>query len=154
MTGLLYNYYRDYDPSLGRYVQSDPIGLLGGINTYSYAYGNPVGNIDPDGRLVLQGINAMVGGVLGGYGAFQVGATVENIVGASLVGAASNAIGGRATFTVMYNLVGNLAFRPSTLVLMDSTSSKQRLQVLSVDWIFPEGFISRIYFPIPGYRIN
>jgi len=29
-TGLNYNYYRDYDPATGRYVQSDPIGLNGG----------------------------------------------------------------------------------------------------------------------------
>lgn len=40
-TGLHYNYFRDYNPSLGRYVQSDPIGLNGGINTYSYANNDP-----------------------------------------------------------------------------------------------------------------
>lgn len=41
-TGLHYNYYRDYDPASGRYVESDPIGLEGGINTYAYALNNPL----------------------------------------------------------------------------------------------------------------
>jgi RHS repeat-associated protein len=44
-----YNYFRDYDPSVGRYVESDPIGLYGGINTFAYAEGDPLGGFDPDG---------------------------------------------------------------------------------------------------------
>ena len=48
-TGLHYNYYRDYDPKTGRYPQSDPIGLAGGLNTYGYVGGNPVGGVDPLG---------------------------------------------------------------------------------------------------------
>lgn len=51
-TGLHYNYFRDYDPSLGRYVQSDPIGLDGGINTYGYAYQNPISSYDTYGLFV------------------------------------------------------------------------------------------------------
>ncbi|MGX5203192.1 RHS repeat-associated core domain-containing protein [Aliikangiella sp. IMCC44632] len=48
-TGLHYNYFRDYDPEIGRYIQSDPIGLNGGINTFGYVGGNPVMRIDPKG---------------------------------------------------------------------------------------------------------
>jgi RHS repeat-associated protein len=48
-TGFHQNFHRDYDPSLGRYLQSDPIGLDGGLNTYAYLGGDPVSQIDPEG---------------------------------------------------------------------------------------------------------
>ena len=48
-SGLFYNYFRDYDPTLGRYIESDPIGLEGGLNTYAYVGNNPLRNIDPLG---------------------------------------------------------------------------------------------------------
>ncbi len=51
-TGLHYNMFRDYDPSSGRYVESDPIGLEGGLNTFGYALGNPIRNSDPKGLFI------------------------------------------------------------------------------------------------------
>jgi RHS repeat-associated protein len=48
----VYNYYRDYDPTTGRYLQPDPIGLAGGLNLYGYVGANPLRYSDQFGLIV------------------------------------------------------------------------------------------------------
>jgi len=47
-TGLYYNYHRYYDPRIGGYINQDPIGLIGGMNSYAYP-NNPFQKMDPLG---------------------------------------------------------------------------------------------------------
>ena len=74
-TSLHYNYFRDYDPAIGRYIQSDPIGLGGGLNTYAYVGGKPTKFADPTGEFAPP-VSGCIAGAWAGPVGCGVGATV------------------------------------------------------------------------------
>lgn len=79
-SGLDYNYFRDYEADIGRYVQSDPIGLWGGANTYNYSYDSPLIWFDPTGLSGKQARNFSPG--RGGNSAQRRKATRDYMHGA------------------------------------------------------------------------
>ncbi|GAB3785815.1 RHS repeat-associated core domain-containing protein [Dyella agri] len=124
-TGLSNNVNRDYDSATGRYIESDPIGLDGGINTYAYVGGDPLDLIDPLG-FVSSGpmcraawatagaaCGAAVGGVLGGVGgavgaggACTLVAPGVGTVGCGVAGGAEGASAGTAAGAGLGGAIG------------------------------------------------
>ena len=59
---VLYNYFRDYEPSTGRYIESDPIGLRGGLNTYGYGLQNSLRYTDRTGEATEAALGLCIAG--------------------------------------------------------------------------------------------
>jgi RHS repeat-associated protein len=100
-SGLNYNYFRDYDPTTGRYIESDPLGLRGGISTYSYGRGSPLRFSDPYGLWTLSfggtisfsfgafNISLSGGFVVDGHGNFGTVSTFGGLPGIATPGASA-----------------------------------------------------------------
>ncbi|GAB2865971.1 hypothetical protein GCM10027277_38480 [Pseudoduganella ginsengisoli] len=66
-SNLIHNRHRDYDPEAGRYIESDRLGLAGGLNTYLYADANPVSRIDPTGEFAIPAPLIIIAAGTGAY---------------------------------------------------------------------------------------
>ncbi len=94
------NGFRDYKSALGRYVESDPIGLDGGVNTYAYAGGDPINSMDPSGLICISDNAAKVIGAAAGGGVTGALTAAANLKGSPwgvLAGGVAGAGFGAAT---------------------------------------------------------
>ena len=102
-TDLYYNYFRDYDPSTGRYIESDPIGLEGGMNRYVYTQQHPTVWTDPTGEIIFIPIiiNGLVSAAIEGVTTgLTKGWDCVNVQDMLLAGAAGAAFSGAAAGAV------------------------------------------------------
>ena len=99
-TGPFQNQRREYNPRIGRYMQSDPIGLGGGVNTYEYVGGKPVMLVDPTGEAsVLADMSRWVSSNQGTVAATVATVAVVAVVAATAAAAPTLAIAGAAVVT-------------------------------------------------------
>lgn len=114
-SGTNYNLLRNYEPAVGRYQQSDPIGLAGGASTYAYAGGNPMYFADSNGQCPWC-IGALVGAVAGGIAGYETGGWKGALIGGVVGGAvgavapwAATSVGGLAAEATGSLLAGQVA---------------------------------------------
>jgi RHS repeat-associated protein len=77
--GLHQNWMRDYDPTTGRYMQADPLGLVDGASVYGYAAQSPLRWTDPTGELIPQAGAAVVACLVSPLCRSAVGAVAYSI---------------------------------------------------------------------------
>lgn len=126
LTDLYYNKYRDYDPSTGRYIQADPIGLEGGENPYLYAGGNPQRWVDPEGLDIAVIENGPTAGN-------PIGHTAVAVSGAGVYSFGNSTSAGSS----LANYLKREANRRNTNVFVIKTTKQQDTAVLRYLRKFP-----------------
>ncbi|MDP3315535.1 MAG: RHS repeat-associated core domain-containing protein [Devosia sp.] len=78
-SGLFYNWNRQYDPTIARYTQPDPLGLVDGPSRYAYVGNGPLQKVDPSGEFafVIPAIPAIVSGIAGAVTGAIAGAIIR-----------------------------------------------------------------------------
>jgi len=101
VTGLFQNGWRDYDPTSGRYIQSDPIGLGGGISTYAYVGNNPYMRVDALGLCDCESVVPLVPSNV------DINSNVAAMLNLKALSNVTGGIGTAMKFRTFYELVRN-----------------------------------------------
>ena len=113
--GLHENGFRDYDPAIGRYLESDPLGLAAGINTYSYVGANPIAHSDPLGLLDPNG-----------WSGAAARAAAKGVATDASLGGPADPVGDAAAIGVT---VGAFGFEAYLLCSKDSRCDKKAAEI-------------------------